>query len=101
MELGLLPICRQPYLRMELLIDSVVDYAIYMIDIDGRVVSWNSGAARLTGYAAEEIIGQPFAGFFTPEDLARELPQNALAMAARTGRFETEGWQVRKDGTQF
>src|SRR4029077_20423135 len=78
-----------------------IDYAIYMIDIDGRVVSWNSGGARLKGYGAEEIVGQPFAAFFTPEDQARELPVKALEIAARTGRFETEGWRVRKDGTRF
>jgi PAS domain S-box-containing protein len=87
--------------RLQLLVGSVIDYAIYMIDIDGRVVSWNSGAARLKGYEAGEVIGQPFAKFFTPEDQARELPQNALATAARAGRFEAEGWRVRKDGTRF
>jgi PAS domain S-box-containing protein len=84
-----------------LLIDSVIDYAIYMIDLDGRVASWNSGAARLKGYSAEEIIGQPFAKFFTPDDQAREFPQQALAAAARTGRFESEGWRVRADGNRF
>jgi PAS domain S-box-containing protein len=87
--------------RLQLLIDSVVDYAIYMIDLDGRVASWNSGAARIKGYGAEEIIGQPFAKFFTPEDQAREIPQQALAAAARTGRSESEGWRVRADGTRF
>src|SRR4029077_8383115 len=85
----------------QLLIDAVVDYAIYMIDLDGRVASWNSGAARLKGYSAEEIIGQRFAKFFTPEDQAREAPQTALATAARHGRFEAEAWRVRKGGTQF
>lgn len=87
--------------RLQLLLDSVTDYAIYMIDIDGRVASWDSGAARLSGYRAEEIIGQPFARFFTPEDQVRELPETALATAARTGRFESEGWRVRRDGTRF
>jgi PAS domain S-box-containing protein len=87
--------------RLQLLIDSIVDYAIYMIDIDGRIASWNSGAVRLNGYSAEEIVGQPFAKSFTPEDQARELPQQALAIATRTGRFESEGWRVRKDGTRF
>ena len=87
--------------RLQLLIDSVIDYAIYMIDLEGRVASWNSGAARLKGYRLEEIIGQPFSKFFTPEDQAREFPQQALAAAARTGRFESEGWQVRKDGSRF
>src|SRR5271163_3880595 len=86
---------------VQLLIDSVVDYAIYMIDLDGRVASWNSGAARLKGYSANEIIGQPFAKFFTPEDQATEFPQQALAAAARTGRFESEGWRVRSDGSRF
>jgi len=87
--------------RLQLLIDSVIDYAIYMIDLDGRVASWNSGAARLKGYSAEEIIGQPFAKFFTSEDQAGEFPQQALAAAARTGRFESEGWRVRADGSRF
>ncbi len=87
--------------RLQLLIDSVIDYAIYMIDLDGRVASWNSGAARLKGYTAEEIIGEPFAKFFTPEDRERELPRRALEVAAREGRFESEGWRVRSDGSRF
>ena len=87
--------------RLQLLFDSIVDYAIYMIDLDENVASWNSGAARLMGYSAEDIIGQPFAKFFTPADQAREFPQQALAAAARTGRFESEGWRVRRDGSQF
>ena len=86
---------------LQLLIDSVIDYAIYMIGLDGRVASWNSGAARLKGYSAAEIVGQPFAKFFTPEDRATEFPQRALAAAARTGRFESEGWRVRADGSRF
>jgi PAS domain S-box-containing protein len=86
---------------VQLLIVSVIDYAIYMIDLDGRVASWNPGAARLKGYSSSEIIGQPFAKFFTPEDQATEFPQRALAAAARTGRFESEGWRVRADGSQF
>ena len=87
--------------RLQLLFNSIVDYAIYMIDLDENVASWNSGAARLMGYSAEDIIGQPFAKFFTPADQAREFPQQALAAAARTGRFESEGWRVRRDGSQF
>jgi PAS domain S-box-containing protein len=87
--------------RLQRLIDSVIDYAIYMIDLDGRVASWNSGAERLKGYTADEIIGQPFARFFTPEDQARELPKHALQTAARVGRFESEGWRLRRDGTRF
>jgi PAS domain S-box-containing protein len=87
--------------RLQLLIDSVLDYAIYMVDRDGRVATWNSGAARLEGYKSEEIIGQSFAKFFTPEDQARGLPETALATAAHTGRFESEGWRLRRDGTLF
>jgi PAS domain-containing protein len=79
----------------------LLDYAIYMIDLDGRVASWNSSAARLKGYSAKEIIGQPFTKFFTPEDQAREFPQHVLDAAARTGRFESEGWRVRADGSRF
>ena len=87
--------------RLQLLFDSIVDYAIYMIDLDERIASWNSGAARLMGYSTEDIIGQPFAKFFTPADQAREFPQQALAAATRTGRFESEGWRVRHDGSRF
>src|SRR5258708_1346702 len=72
-----------------------------MIDLDGRVASWNSGAERLKGYKAEEIIGQPFSGFFTPEDQETEFPRRALETAAQEGRFESEGWRVRRDGSRF
>jgi PAS domain S-box-containing protein len=87
--------------HLQLLIDAVIDYAIYMIGVDGRVLSWNSGAARLKGYTAEEIIGKPFSTFYTPEDRAAGLPQRALAIAGKEGRFLAEGWRVRKDGTRF
>jgi PAS domain S-box-containing protein len=87
--------------RLQLLINAVTDYAIYMIDLDGRVASWNSGAERLTGYSAQEIIGQPYAKFFTAEDQAREVPQQTFAVAERSGRFESESWQVRADGNRF
>ena len=80
---------------------SVVDYAIYLISPDGRVLTWNSGAERLKGYDADEIIGRSFTVFYTAEDRDRGIPQRALDVAARTGRFETEGWRVRKDGTRF
>jgi PAS domain S-box-containing protein len=83
------------------LLDSIIDYAIYRIDLDGRVASWNSVAARLTGYGTEQIIGQPLAKLFTPEDQATEFPRRALAAAARTGRFESEGWRMRADGSRF
>src|SRR5688500_4682324 len=87
--------------RLELLVKSVTDYAIYLIDPSGQIVTWNSGAVRFKGYQAEEVVGQSFSKFFTEEDRKLELPQRALRIAAREGRFETEGWRVRKDGTQF
>ena len=87
--------------RLQLLVDGVVDYAIYMIDPQGRIVSWNSGAARLKGYESGEIIGQSFSEFYTPEDRAAGLPSKALNTARETGRFAGEGWRVRKDGSRF
>jgi PAS domain S-box-containing protein len=84
-----------------LLVDAVVDYAIYLIDLDGNVASWNSGAQRIKGYTAEEIVGNPFTRFYTPEDQQAGVPQKALEMAANAGRFDGEGWRVRKDGTRF
>ena len=87
--------------RLQLLIDGVVDYAIYLIGTDGRILSWNAGARRLKGYEAEEILGRPFGTFFIPEDLAQHVPEKILASAAAEGRCETEGWRVRKDGTRF
>ena len=87
--------------RFRLLVNSVTDYAIYMLDGQGRVTTWNPGAERFKGYAAEEIIGQHFSRFFTPEDVAAGLPARALQTAAEEGRFEAEGWRLRKDGTRF
>jgi len=87
--------------RYRLLVDAITDYAIYMLDPSGVVASWNPGAQRFKGYAAAEIIGQHFSKFYTPEDRAAGLPQRALDTAAREGRFENEGWRVRKDGTRF
>ncbi len=78
-----------------------MDYAIYMIDVDGTVRSWNSGAERLKGYSADEIIGKSFSSFYSPEDRAKGLPETALRIAAKTGRFSSEGWRVRKDGSRF
>jgi PAS domain S-box-containing protein len=83
------------------LIQGVTDYAIYMLDLDGRVASWNHGAQRIKHYAPEEIIGQHFSRFYTDEDRADDLPAKALELAARDGRFEKEGWRVRRDGTRF
>ncbi len=85
----------------DLLIRSVVDYAIFMLDPEGRVVSWNPGARRIKGYAPEEIIGQHFSSFYTEEDREAGVPQRALRAAAETGRFAAEGWRVRQDGTRF
>lgn len=87
--------------RVRLLVSAVTDYAIYMLDPDGRVATWNPGAERFKGYKAEEIIGQHFSRFFLPEDIDADLPGRALRTAAREGRFEAEGWRLRKDGTSF
>lgn len=87
--------------RLELLVDGLSDHAIYLISLDGTVVSWNAGARRLKGYESAEIIGKPYACFFPPEDREKGLPQRGLDTAARTGRYESEGWRIRKDGTRF
>jgi PAS domain S-box-containing protein len=87
--------------RLHLLVSGIRDYAIYMLDPQGRVASWNAGAERFKGYTAEEVIGQHFSRFFTPEDRAAGLPERALATALAEGKFESEGWRVRKDGTRF
>ena len=87
--------------RFQLLVNAVTDYALYMLDREGYVATWNPGARRFKGYEPEEIIGQHFSRFFTDEDRAAGLPQRALRTAAAEGRFEAEGWRVRKDGTRF
>ncbi len=87
--------------RYRLLVDAIADYAIYMLDIEGRVTSWNSGAERLKGYTRDEILGQHFSRFHRDEDRAAGLPERALETAASEGRFEAEGWRVRKDGAHF
>ncbi len=84
-----------------LLVDSVADYAIYAIDPTGRILNWNIGAERLKGYSADEIVGQSFSRFFAPGDVAAGLPQRALQAAESDGRFATEGWRIRKDGSRF
>ncbi|WP_445178425.1 PAS domain S-box protein [Pseudomonas sp. McL0111] len=88
-------------MRFRLLIDAVVDYAIYMIDPEGVIISWNSGARRFKGYEEAEILGQHFSRFYTDEDRAAGMPRRALDTAIGEGRFEGEGWRVRKDGTHF
>ena len=87
--------------RYRLLVEAVTDYAIYMLDADGIVSSWNPGARRFKGYAAEEIIGQHFSRFYSAEDRAAGLPERALRIAREEGRFENEGWRIRKDGSRF
>ena len=85
--------------RFRLLVESVKDYAIFMLDVDGRVSSWNVGAERIKGYRADEILGQHFSRFYPPETAGRCAEE--LEIAARDGRFEDEGWRVRKDGSRF
>ena len=86
--------------RFRLLVDSVQDYAIFLLSPDGLVESWNAGAQRLKGYRPEEILGQSYARFYPPEDAARGLPATLLARAAAEGRVEIEGWRVRRDGSR-
>ncbi|MEA2642543.1 MAG: hypothetical protein QOF51_3937 [Chloroflexota bacterium] len=87
--------------RFRLLVSSVRDYAIFMLDPDGRVSSWNEGAQRIKGYTAADIIGRHFSQFYPPEDLEAGKPAMELEVALAEGRFEDEGWRVRKDGTMF
>src|SRR3954469_14640699 len=87
--------------RLRLFISAVTDYAIYMLSPEGVVVSWNAGAQRFKGYTATEVIGQHFSIFYTPEDRAAGVPARALAQARDAGKFEAEGWRMRKDGSRF
>jgi PAS domain S-box-containing protein len=87
--------------QFALLVESVTDYAIFLLEPDGRVASWNRGARRIKGYDAPEIIGQHFSRFYTDEDRARDHPAHELEIAEREGRYEEEGWRVRKDGSRF
>ncbi len=87
--------------RFRLLVESVQDYAIYSMDPNGIITSWNEGARRIKGYTADEIIGQSFSRFYTPEDLKRNLPAKVLQTAREEGHYEGEGWRVRKDGSTF
>jgi PAS domain S-box-containing protein len=86
---------------IHILVDALQDYAIILLDPEGRVVSWNSGAERIKGWHAEEILGRPQVVFYLPDDVARGLPANLLAAAAAEGRVEDEGWRLRKDGTRY
>lgn len=92
---------RQSEERFRLAIEGVRDYAIFTLDPEGRVTSWNAGAEAIKGYTADEIIGEHFSRFYTPEQKAENLPAKALATASRDGRYEYEGWRVRKDGSKF
>jgi PAS domain S-box-containing protein len=92
---------RQSLERLYLLVTSIKDYAIFMLDPAGHVVTWNAGAQHLKGYSEEEILGKDFSLFYTPEDVASGRPPCGLGVAARDGRYEDEGWRVRKDGTRF
>jgi PAS domain S-box-containing protein len=87
--------------RFQYLVSGISDYAIYMLDTNGMVSSWNAGAQRFKGYTAQDILGQHFSNFYTPEDRAAGLPARALAIALAEGKYEAEGWRVRKDGTRF
>jgi PAS domain S-box-containing protein len=92
---------RESEQRFRMLVNGISDYAIYMLSPTGEVSNWNLGAERIKGYSASEIVGQHFSRFYTPEDQAAGMPARSLATAAETGRFETEGWRMRKDGTRF
>ncbi len=87
--------------RIRVLVEGVQDYAIYMLDPHGKVVSWNAGARRIKGYSADEVIGTNFSRFYSPEDVSRGIPHEELVMAAASGRIESERWRVRKDGSRF
>ena len=87
--------------RFRLLVEGVTDYAIYMLDPTGHIVNWNPGAERIKGYSREEVIGRHFSTFYTPEERDDGVPQRALEIAERTGKYEAEGWRVRKDESTF
>lgn len=91
----------QSELRFRLLVESVREYAIFMLDTEGHIVSWNAGAQRLKGYTTEEILGKHFSIFYPPDEVARRKPQRELEIAAAEGQYKEEGWRVRKDGSRF
>jgi len=92
---------RESERTFQMLVESVTDYAIFMLDPEGRVANWNSGAERIKGYTRAEIVGKHFSRFYTEEDQQAGVPGQALATAESQGRFEQESWRVRKDGTPF
>src|SRR6185436_15108332 len=87
--------------RFRLLVEGVSDYAIFMLDQEGIVSSWNSGAQAITGYTQDEIVGEHLSRFYQPDDIRARRPWHELALARRDGRVEDEGWRVRKDGKRF
>ena len=87
--------------RFRLFVESVVDYGIFMLDVGGRIVSWNAGAERMNGYTAAEIIGRHFSIFYSPDEVSSGKCELELKTATDEGRFEEEGWRVRKDGSRF
>jgi PAS domain S-box-containing protein len=87
--------------RFRLLVEGVIDYAIYMLDLDGHITNWNAGARRIKGYEADEVIGRHFGMFYMPEDREAGMPERSLQTAREQGKFEAEGWRQRKDGTRF
>jgi len=87
--------------QYRLLVDAITDYAIYMLTPEGLILSWNPGAQRFKGYEAHDVLGKPFSIFFTEADRAAGMPAQSLEVAAREGRFETQGWRLRKDGSRF
>ena len=87
--------------RFRLLVEGVVDYAIYMLDPNGIIINWNAGAKRIKGYEKDEVVGRHFQMFYPEEDRAAGLPARSLDIAREQGKFEAEGWRVRKDGTKF
>src|SRR5437773_5958389 len=91
----------QPEELYQLLVESVRDYAIFALDPQGHVLTWNAGAERFKGYKADEIIGKHFSVFYPQEDIDAHKPEFELEVAARTGRFEDDGWRLRKDGLRF
>jgi PAS domain S-box-containing protein len=92
---------RQSEERFRLLVEGVKDYAIFMLDPEGYVTTWNEGARRIKGYEAEEIVGEHFSVFYTDEDAERGYPEEVLCLAAADGHYEEEGIRVRKDGSTF
>src|SRR5947199_8443428 len=87
--------------RFRLMVDIVGDYAIFMLDPEGRVTTWNAGAERIKGYRPEEIVGRHFSCFYPAESVSSGWPAHELSVAEATGRFEDEGWRLRKDGSRF